>query len=441
MASHIADGLLAQLVDVLEALPAHALRYNMPVRALFAYPATSYRADAYVAAAAALDIELVLATDLPAAARRHGLEHHRVDFAAPERSVAELRTALQPVDGVIAADERSALLAAAVAAESALCGGRYHSVAGVEAACDKRQMRSRLRAAAVSVPDYFDLPVDGTAPTGLPFPCVVKPTMLSGSQGVIRVDDEASLPAAVSRVCRILDRHGSPLRVHRRFFALLGERYVDGAEVAVEALMRDGEMLLIAIFDKPDALCGPYFEETIYVTPSRHPAALQKRLCAVTHAAARALGLSDGPVHAELRVGPDGEPVVIEVAARSIGGLCSRALGHVVGSLEQMLLCAAVGRELPAFPKPCASGVMMMPVPNSGVLQRVSGLEEARAVAGIDAVEVSVKVGEGVRALPEGDRYLGFIFAHGARPEQVEVSLREAHGALDFALKPLLALA
>jgi biotin carboxylase len=413
----------------------------MPARALFAYPATSYRADAYVKAAAELGIELVLATDLPAAARRHGLEHHRIDFADVAGSVAALRTVLEPVDGVLAADERSALVAAAIAAEPALCRGHYHSVDGVEAACDKRLMRTRLRRAGVNVPDFFDLPVDGSLPDDIRYPCVIKPTMLSGSQGVIRVDDEAGLHVAIARIRRILDRHGSPLRAHDRFFALLRESYIDGDEVAVEALLRGGEMKLIAIFDKPDALSGPYFEETIYVTPSRHTPKLQQRMREVTHAAAKALGLTDGPVHAELRMGAGGEPVVIEVAARSIGGLCSRALRHVVGSLEQMLLCEAIGREPPEPPVARASGVMMMPVPNSGVLMRVTGLEEARAVVGVDAVEVSVQPGEVVRMLPEGDRYLGFIFAHGATPQHVEVSLRKAHEALSFALKPLLALA
>jgi len=409
-------------------------------RVMLAFVATSYRADAYVRAASELGVELVLVTDVTRAAQRFRLEAHHVDFAAVGQSVATLD--LAPVDGVVATDERSAVLAATVAA-SPFCRGRYHSVAGVEAARDKRAMRECLLAAGVPQPNYRLLPPDAAAVDLAPgqFPCVVKPPMLSGSQGVIRADDTAALKIAAARVRRILDRHPSEQRRNAGFFELIVEDYVDGDEVAVEAVMRGGELELLAIFDKPDALCGPYFEETLYVTPSRKSPELQQQISEVARATAVALGLCDGPIHAELRL-PASGPQLIEIAARSIGGLCSQALRHVVGGpLEVLLLRQALGEPPLQRPRGApASGVMMIPVPRCGVLRRVSGLERARALPGVDSVQLTIAVGDAVRSLPEGASYLGFIFAHGDRPTDVEAALRAAHRALHFELKPLLAM-
>jgi biotin carboxylase len=409
----------------------------MPGRVLFVFPATSYRADAYVAAARRLGVELVLATDIDAAARRFGLEVHRVSLADPEAALASLGHAAA-FDGVIAADERSAAVAAAVGAS--LSRTPYHRPDGVAAARDKRLARARLGAAGVRQPAWRTI-APGANPEEPRFPCVVKPPMLSGSQGVIRADDAAELAAAVARVRRILDRHPSELRADPGFFELLCEDYVDGAEVAVEAVAHGGELTVLCIFDKPDPLVGPFFEETLYVTPSRHPAATTGAIIDVTRAAASALGLDHGPIHAELRLGPQG-PVVLELAARSIGGLCSRALAPLCGSLEELLLRNALG-EPPILPAPArkSCGVMMVPVPRSGVLRAVHGVEAARATPGIDGVEIAIAPGESVRTLPEGSSYLGFLFGSGDRPEDVEAALRAAHGELHFELSPLMALA
>jgi len=440
----------------------------MRPRVLLAFPATSYRADAYVAAAREVEVELVLATDLPAAARRFGLELHEVDLLRAEQAAASLSAALSaPLAGVLAADESSAMLAAAVGA-SPCCRRAYHSLAGVRAARDKRLMRARLAEAGVRVPAYRLLPV-GAPPevlTGVRYPSVVKPSMLSGSQGVIRVDSAGELSAAVVRTRRILERHPSDLRALPGFFELLVEDYVEGEEVAVEGLMAGGGLQLFALFDKPDPLTGPFFEETIYLTPSRWPLPLQSRIAHIAEQAARALGLTDGPVHVELRLAHGGqraddsagtspaslrpgrylaaeqrEPVIIEAAARSIGGLCSRVLAPRVGSLERRLLRAAAG--LPSEPmaaEPPACGVMMIPVPADGVLRAVEGLDGARAVEHIDAVAVSIATGEPVRRLPEGRSYLGFIFATAPSPSQAEQALRAAHSCLRFELKASLPL-
>jgi len=257
---------------------------------------------------------------------------------------------------------------------------------------------------------------------------------------VIRADDPAELAAAMARARSILARHPSGAAALPDFHRLLVEDYLPGREVAVEAILTRGELRPIAIFDKPDDLTGPFFEETLYVTPSRLPASLQSEILDVTARAARALGLSHGPIHAELRA--DGSrAAVVEIAARSIGGLCSRVLQLVAGPLEDLLVRHAAGLpadEIPLQSPSAAAGVMMMPIPRSGVLRGVTGLDQARAVPGIEGVTVAIAKGEAIRALPEGASYLGFIFARGATPGEVERALRDSFASLCFDLAPLL---
>ena len=399
---------------------------------MLVFPATSHRPDAYVAAARELEIDLVVATDLVATATRFGCPAVEVDFANPLR-VPDM----PPVDGVLAVDEGSALVAASIAANGP-CEGPYHTIEGVRAARDKGEMRAALHRAGVPNPTVRARVARGGSIPDVPFPCVVKPPRLSGSQGVIRADDPASLARAISRTRRILHRHRRARGADEAFFEIVVEDYVQGAEVAVEGLMSGGGLEPIAIFDKPVPMCGPFFEESIYVTPSVQPIGVRQALHRVTEQAANALGLTDGPVHAELRVS-DGGPELIEIAARSIGGLCSRALHHVVGSLERLLLRHAIGEplvELPTSGK--ASGVMMVPVPRSGVLRRVDGGDVARACPGVDAFTMGTRVGEIVRRAPDGDSYLGFIFAHGDDTETATRNLRRAHAELSFELTPLL---
>jgi biotin carboxylase len=250
---------------------------------------------------------------------------------------------------------------------------------------------------------------------------VLKPLTRSGSQGVIRADTPAEAEAAAKRIRAILDDPEAELLV---------ERFVPGDEVAVEALLHDGRLEVLAVFDKPDPLDGPYFEETIYVTPSRKPANVLDEVEAVVERAAEALGLTDGPVHAEVRLSD--RVTVLELAARSIGGLCSRSLRFGLGvSLEELILRHALGLPLDHMRREeLASGVMMLPIPRAGVLNEVRGQDDARAVPGIAGLEISIAPGKPVVPLPEGDRYLGFLFAKADTPEQVESALREAHARL-----------
>jgi hypothetical protein len=189
----------------------------------------------------------------------------------------------------------------------------------------------------------------------------------------------------------------------------------------------------LALFDKPDPLEGPFFEETIYVTPSRLPDALQRRITAAAAAACAALGLSEGPVHAELRVNDDG-PWIIEVAARSIGGLCSRTLRFGTGmSLEEVILRHALGWPIDSLVREQRpAGVMMIPIPRAGRLGAIHGRERATGVEGIEEVAITAHVGQELVPLPEGWQYLGFIFARADTPDAVEKALREAHAHLRF---------
>jgi biotin carboxylase len=273
------------------------------------------------------------------------------------------------------------------------------------------------------------------------YPCVLKPLFLSASRGVIRADSADELVAAFRRIQALMARPGMAGRGdadERRF--ILAEEFVPGPEVALEGLLTRGQLRVLAIFDKPDPLDGPFFEETLYVTPSRLPAATQEAIAATARAAARALGLVEGPVHAELRLGseprpgaeprlaPGSGPWLIEMAARSIGGLCARALRFGVGiTLEELILMHALRRDVEACVrerKP--AGVLMLPIPRAGILRQVRGIESARAVPGVVEVSITATVGQPVEPPPEGGTYLGFVFARCDTPEAVEAALRSA---------------
>ncbi|MGE5327027.1 MAG: ATP-grasp domain-containing protein, partial [Deltaproteobacteria bacterium] len=283
---------------------------------------------------------------------------------------------------------------------------------------------------------------DGVPPDG--FPCVLKPVALSASRGVIRADDEEHFVAAFARIRALLQ---SPdvraLRQATSEFVQV-ESYVDGTEVAVEAVVDHGELRVLAIFDKPELLAGPFFEETIYVTPSSMARPTQARVIQTLEAAVQALDLYHGPLHAELRF--NGEGVwVMEVAARPIGGLCSRALRFVSPkskefvSLEELIIRLALGEDVSAFTRErAASGVMMIPVPGQGLLTRVEGVEEARKIKGVEDIVITAKPNQKLVPLPEGGSYPGFIFARGDSAESVERALRAAHSELRFILAPAL---
>ncbi|HUZ09159.1 MAG TPA: ATP-grasp domain-containing protein [Acidimicrobiales bacterium] len=398
-------------------------------RILLLLPTATYRASDFLAAAAALQVDVVIGSEhRQALARDMGDRALVVPMAAVDAAVQAIAAlhARSPIDAVVAVDDQGVVVAAAAAERLGLPGNPPDAVAATR---DKAAMRERLGAGAVPQPEFRVVAPDAddaavvAAASGVGFPCVVKPVGRSASQGVIRVDDATEAAAAAARIRAMLGECAEPLLV---------ERFVPGGEVAVEGLLRAGRLQVLAVFDKPDPLNGPFFEETVYVTPSGRPAAVLARIALTAEQAARAIGLREGPVHAELRIGAGGSLTVLELAARSIGGLCARALRFGAGiSLEEVILRHALGLGLDDLARePQASGVMMLPIRSAGVLDGVFGRERALSIEGIAGVEISIAPGRAVVPLPEGDRYLGFIFARGPTPELVVGSLRRAEACL-----------
>lgn len=394
----------------------------------------SYRLEAFRAAAERLDIEMITGIDLPdeLADQWPGalpLPFNDVE-AATERIIAH--AAERPLAAILSVDDSGSLIAAAAAAQL----GLTHNDPGAAAAArDKAIMRRMLRDGGVAVPWFGEFTTtDDPAEVArnVPYPCVVKPLNLNGSRGVMRADSPAELMAAIARLARLIAADGTPR-------SYLVERFIPGFEVALEGMLDGGALTVLALFDKPDPLDGPFFEETIYVTPSRLPPDTQEMIASTTARAAVALGLVAGPIHAELRVNDEGAWIV-EIAGRSIGGLCSDVLRFGVdASLEDLILRQASG--LPpgdTAQSDRAAGVMMIPIPEAGLLREVVGIEDAVAVPLIERIEITARLNYPLVPLPEGDSYLGFIFARGDTPEAVEDALRQAHGCLRFTIDPLL---
>jgi biotin carboxylase len=406
------------------------------LRVLLLLPTTTYRTSDFLEASAKLGVEVVVASEEASTLESLNpaglLSLDFRDPAACARRVAEFART-RAIDAVVGVDEDTAVAGAVIAAELGL---RHNPVDSVQAARSKGRMRELLARAGVPVPAHriFALGDDPErAARDVDYPCVLKPTFLAASRGVIRANDPAEFAAAWRRIAAILAEPDVARRGGPSASEVLVEAFIPGAEVALEGLLHDGRLQTLALFDKPDALEGPFFEETIYVTPSRLPPETQARIAEVTRDGAQALGLRDGPIHAELRIAPAGV-FVIEIAARSIGGLCSRTLRFGTGiSLEELILRHALGLEVGGVERESqASGVMMIPIPHAGVLEGVDGLERATAVPGIAEVTITAHLGQTLVPLPEGSRYLGFLFARASRPDEVESELRQAHGLLRF---------
>jgi formate-dependent phosphoribosylglycinamide formyltransferase (GAR transformylase) len=409
-------------------------------RVLLLMTTTTYRAHAFLDAAARLGIPVVVGSErAQALAAVNPGGHLTLDFTAPEaasRSIVEFANTY-PIGGVVAADDDGVILAA-MASEA--LGLPQNPVAAVAAARNKYRMRQILAAAGLRSPRFWSFPLDqdpGEMARQVEYPCVVKPLALSASRGVIRADDPAQFVAAFRRIVAILQRPDVALSGRRAAHAILVERFIAGSEVALEGLLTDGTLRLLALFDKPDPLDGPFFEETIYVTPSRFSAIVQEDVATYVAQVASALGLRHGPVHAELRLNEQG-PWLLEIAPRSIGGLCSRTLRFDDGmALEELLLRHTLGFNIDTCARErIAAGVMMIPIPQAGILRQVKGQAEAMQVPAIEDIKLTIPIGQEVVPLPEGSRYLGFIFARAPTPQGVESALREAHRRLTFVITP-----
>jgi ATP-grasp domain-containing protein/L-aminoacid ligase-like protein len=394
-------------------------------RVLFFAATTGYQVREFAEAARVLDVELILATD-----RCHILENPWGDDAAPVRFEdpgpgIESLVARGPFDGVLAVGDRPACVAAQAA--EYLGALRFHPVAAARAAANKLLTRERFRAGGLRVPE-FRIWSSASPAVDIHYPCVLKPLDSSASRGVIRANNANEFRNAAARIS--LMQKGD----------LIVEDYIPGREFALEGVVTAGTLQTLALFDKPDPLEGPYFEETIYVTPSREPQNIQRQIRETAQAAVTALGLTHGPVHAEMRV--NGQGVwMLEVAARPIGGLCARVLRFAApfGSLGHLLLRHALGEDVSSVRlAPGAHGVMMIPIPHAGVYRGVLGLQEARQVPGVEDIVITAKEGQQMLPLPEGSAYLGFVFFRGLTADGVEKGLREAHQRLQFLLPAAL---
>jgi biotin carboxylase len=409
-------------------------------RILLLMTPTTYRATDFLGAGAAAGVEIVVGTNraqtLAGLAPDHNLTLPFDDHAVAE-SLVLAYAARCPVQAVVGVDDEAVLPAARLAAALGL---PHNTVASVAVTRSKVLMRECLAAAGVGGPPFLaarEMPDPARVGEEIGFPCVVKPASLSGSRGVVRVDRAGDLQAVWQRVRRILETARREERQGIEDDRLLLERFMPGEEVALEALLQEGRLRPLALFDKPDPMDGPVFAETIFVAPSRHPRPVQNAVLDATVAATTALGLSDGPIHAEFRI-HGGEVGMLEVAARTIGGFCSRALRFAAGmSLEEIVLRHACRLSLPVLAREHqASGVFMLPVPRAGTLTAIHGLDEARGVDGIVDLVLTVPLGEEIVPLPEESRVLGFLFARGATPAAVERSLRAAGDRLEIEVKP-----
>ena len=400
-------------------------------RILILIPSETYRAADFLQAARRLGIEITVGSDRrnPTARDAEGgvlqLPLDQPELAAD--AIVEYATETS-VDAIVAVDDQG-VLTAAIASKSLQLP--YNAPSAVKTTRDKAIMRERLARRCVSQPPFVVVRSAHEALTAaeqLTFPVVIKPISLSASQGVIRIDKAAGIPTSVDRVRRILAKRGRPSNE-----PLLIEKFIPGKEVAVEGLLSKGGLTILAIFDKPDPLNGPFFEETLYVTPSRLPRSNQNAICSVTSDASVALGLTEGPIHAELRVQGD-HVSILEIASRSIGGLCARSLRFGLGvSLEQLILRHAIRLPIREITRTdSASGVMMLPIHRSGRLVSVEGVEQAREIPGVAGVEITMSPGQDLVPLPEGNQYLGYVFARGCKAADVESALRQAHAKLLF---------
>ena len=407
-------------------------------RILLLLPTKTYRAKAFLSAASQLDVAVAIGSDQPQTLSELSPRKSLViNFNQPENATKQIVAFAQthPIDAVVGVDDDTTILVSMVSKALSL---PHNSVESARTTRSKYQMRKVLATGGIASP-HFEL-VSVTADpekiaTGVNFPCVLKPLSLSASRGVIRANNPSEFVTAFQRIVSILGSSDVKSRTDARSQQILVEDFIPGIEVALEGILIRGRLKVLAIFDKPDPLDGPFFEETLYVTPSRLPVDVQNDIISCTARTAEVLGLREGPVHAELRVNDNGA-WIIEIAARSIGGLCARTLRFGTGiSLEELIIRHAIRMDVETLQRERQpAGVMMIPIPHAGVLREVRGKTDAEQIPGIEEVTISIPIGQEVLPLPEGAKYLGFIFARSSTPTSVEASLRDAHQRLEFVI-------
>lgn len=417
------------------AMPA-SIPVDLPARrrVLVIAPHNSYRTAPFLDAAKKLDVDVLIASEgkhsvVSAYAEGLHIDLHDMDTAV--RAILQ-EAKRRPFTGIVGTDDATTELAALAARELDL---PHNPPKAVRFARRKDLARACLADKGVPVPRYRRIDLRQSLASQVEqvrFPCILKPLSLSASRGVIRADNAEEFLQACTRISRLLANEGAAERDY-----ILAEEFIAGTEVAVEGILTGGELDILAIFDKPDPLDGPYFEETYYVTPSRLDVAAQTSIHRRISEACHAYGLREGPIHAECRLNNDGV-WILEVAARTIGGLCGRLLRFGTGrTLEELVLAHAMACPLPRDAGEEGTGVLMIPVPEAGILRRVEGVMAAQRVRYVDEVVIQVREGYELVPWPEGSAYLGFIFARAPTPEQAEAALREAHAYLNIVVAPL----
>lgn len=409
-------------------------------RVLLLIPTHSYRATDFLAAAEKLNIEVVVGSN----------ERQALEAVVPDRALTlnflNRKAAAQkvvsfsqkyPIDAVVSTDEDAVLLAATLSQTFGLSHNPFEAVQATKDKSLLRQILSRANVPTARATCFSITDSPKEIAKEVSYPAVLKPVHLSASRGVIRANDSLEFIIAFERIRKMLSDPDVKRQGKAAARKILVESFIPGEEVALEGLLQKGMLSTLALFDKPDPLNGPFFEETLYVTPSRLSARRERSIHQLTQRACAAIGLREGPIHAELRINEQG-PWIIEVAARSIGGICSRALKFGLGvSLEELILRHALNAPIASLKRETvASGVMMIPIPKAGVLIDVQGIEDAKKISGIEGVVIMIRRKQKVIPLPEGRRYLGFIFARGESPQQVESVLRRANQALQFKIDP-----
>jgi len=414
---------------------------NLPrPRLLIIAPHQSYRIAPYIGAAEQLGCDITIAS-----AGEHSLisvinKGLHIDFSDQQQALSDILAAAvnTPFQAVFGTDDMSVALAAQVAKALGLV---HNPPEAAILARRKDHARTCLQAAGVAVPPHQRIELGDSIPVqleALDYPCVLKPLAMSGSRGVIRVDDIDTAQLAVNRIMSILRE----VEVADEANAILAESFIEGDEVAYEGILSGGELTTLALFDKPDPLNGPFFEETYYISPSRLSDTLQQQIKQTVADACKAYGLQQGPVHAELRIDKNNKVWVMEVAARTIGGECARLVELVTGqALEKLVLAQLLGIELPKIEFAGGAGVLMIPIPRAGILRRIEGISAARAVPGVKELLISVRDGHELVPLPEGSSYLGFIYAVADSAAEAESALRQAHRHLKIVTAPLFKLA
>ena len=406
-------------------------------RLLLLIPSTSYRVSDFLAAAYRLGVDVTIGSN-EAQVLKQITEGRTVTINFTDADIATNEIKIfhksYPLTAIVAVDDATGIIAAKASQKLNL---KHNDPEAIKATSNKLLLRQILNKADLPSPNHKSITLEENPrlhANNIDYPCVLKPLNLSASQGVIRANNQTEFVKAFERIKALLLDNDS-----RTKNKILIEDYIEGEEVALEGLMVNGKLTMLALFDKPDPLEGPYFEETIYITPSRKSIEIQNSIRNMAEQAANSIGLKEGPLHIELRLHPNTRtsnktgPCVIDMAARSIGGLCSRSLQFSDGlTLEDIILHHAIGKPIETNRENKASGVMMIPIPKAGILKRVDGTLDAQSVPGITDITISSTVGKQLLPLPEGNKYLGFIFAKADQPDEVEVALRTAHSKLNF---------